>query len=291
MALARSRPSSNFPGRKFPPRLQLHRPRVGPFIATLILTISSPIFSAEPAKASATARLLLRAVGPTLSEYAVMHPLPDPKLTVYAESTPRDANEDWEQAPNVTELVRAAASAGAFPLRAGGLDAAYLGEFSPGVYSAHVRGTDGERGIVLVEVYNVTPTGSRLVNLSARADAAGGDDLLIAGFALAGDRARTVLIRAVGPGLKAYGVSNLLANPVLTLFAGPTPILINDDWGQAPNHAELAAAAEAAGAFPLSPQSHDAAALVTLMPGSYSAHVRGSAGGTGHVLVEVYAIP
>jgi hypothetical protein len=71
--------------------------------------------------------------------------------------------------------------------------------------------------------------------------------------------------------------------------AGGGELATNNDWGAGANSAEaLTAAATATGAFGLSPGSRDAAVLITLAPGAYTAHVSGGDGGTGVALIEVY---
>lgn len=123
---------------------------------------------------------------------------------------------------------------------------------------------------------------SRAVNLSCRTQLATGD-LLIPGFVVAGTGRKTVLIRAVGPGLAAFGVSGALADPRLRVFRGSTEIATNDDWSAA----AIGDAFARLGAFPLSAGSKDAAALLTLDAGeAYSVHVSGA--GAGTVLVELY---
>jgi hypothetical protein len=83
--------------------------------------------------------------------------------------------------------------------------------------------------------------------------------------------------------------AEVLANPRITLFAGQTAILENDDWGaQSGGLLEVAPVAAAAGAFPLETGSKDAALVATLNPGLYSVHMTGADGGTGVALVELY---
>ena len=101
----------------------------------------------------------------------------------------------------------------------------------------------------------------------------------------------TVLIRGVGETLGTFGVGNRIDNPSLALFQGSQIILRNDDWSDAPNVSAIAAAAATVGAFALPDGSLDAAMLVTLMPGSYTAQAIGIGGTTGDVLVEVYEVP
>ena len=98
-----------------------------------------------------------------------------------------------------------------------------------------------------------------------------------------------MLIRGIGPALSAFSVSGVLANPRLDLYRGATLMQSNDDWG---GTAALSNAFTQVGAFALSSgSSRDAALLVTLAPGSYTAQVSGVGGTTGVALVEVYEMP
>ena len=122
---------------------------------------------------------------------------------------------------------------------------------------------------------------STLANLSTRGRLLTHGDVLIAGFVVGGAGAKNLLIRAVGPALSAFGVAGALADPVLTLVAGDgTLVAENDDWsGPFP----------AVGAFPLPPGGKDAALLVSLPPGAYTALVRSADAVSGGVaLIEIY---
>jgi len=132
-----------------------------------------------------------------------------------------------------------------------------------------------------------------LVNLSTRARLAGYGDVIIAGFVIA-DRPRPVLVRAVGPTLTRFGVTEAHPDPRLSIKRNDgLPDISNDDWSNQGNAAMIEKAAARAGAFPLDPASLDAAKLAILPPGAYTVHVS-----TGRidvrnreVLVEVYRVP
>jgi hypothetical protein len=119
--------------------------------------------------------------------------------------------------------------------------------------------------------------------------------LLIAGFTLSGNVPRTVLIRGIGPGLTQFGVPNTLADPKLEVFRGTTLLHANDNWAAnttAAGTAELVAAFARTGAFALpNPASRDAALIVTLAPGNYTAQVSGVNDTTGVALIEIYELP
>jgi hypothetical protein len=86
--------------------------------------------------------------------------------------------------------------------------------------------------------------------------------------------------------ITAFGVPNTLPRPRLSLYRSDgTRVSQVSGWVDTP---ELQAAQRATGAFAFASGSADAALLVSLEPGSYTAHVDG---GTGETLVEVYRIP
>jgi hypothetical protein len=90
-----------------------------------------------------------------------------------------------------------------------------------------------------------------------------------------------------------------MADPKLELFNNATGAKINEnnDWATpvaplATSAAQLVSAFDIVAAFQLANAStKDAALLVTLAPGQYSARVSGADGGGGTVIVEVYEAP
>lgn len=134
---------------------------------------------------------------------------------------------------------------------------------------------------------------AKLLNISLRGRVGKGDDLLIGGFVIGGDRSpMQVLIRGVGPSLTRYGVTDPLLNPKLVLFdAKGVAFANNDNWGQAPDLSALREASTEVGAFPLIEGSNDAAMLVTLSPGIYTVHVISVDGSSGTALGEIYEVP
>ncbi len=235
-------------------------------------------------------RLLLRAVGPGLAAFGVPGTLTDPKLDLYQGPTLVVSNDNWSGNENVSFY---GARVGAFALpSATSKDAALISALSAGNYSAQIAGSDGTTGVALAEIYDAddayTDISTRFSNLSPRTRVGTGGDILIAGFALAGTTSKTVLLRAVGPALAAFGLTGTLADPVLEIYRDNVKIAANDDWG---GGAELQAAFAAVGAFVLPLAGKDAALKITLPAGSYSAQVRGANGTTGIALVEIYEVP
>jgi len=119
--------------------------------------------------------LLIRAVGPSLQPtFGITGFLADPALNVVTSAgAPVASNDDWGTpvggtAASATVLAAAAAQSGAFPLTPGSRDAALIGIFSPGNYTAVVTGNGGTTGLALIEVYDVTPpSGIQVVSIAA----------------------------------------------------------------------------------------------------------------------------
>jgi len=126
----------------------------------------------------------------------------------------------------------------------------------------------------------------RLINISSRGLVGPATGDLVAGFVVSGPDPKPILVRAVGPGLSAFGVSGVLAQPTIQLSDHTGAVIAtNSGWGGGSALAELFSQV---GAFALAPASADAALSLTLAPGAYTAQVGGSAGGSGVVLAEVY---
>lgn len=234
-------------------------------------------------------RVLVRAAGPALAAFAVPGTLADPSVAVIAGGgATAAANDNWSTADEA-----AFAALGAFAFPPGSRDAAVVAALAAGAYTTPVGAGAGGSGVVLLEVYDGEPANraASLVNASARAFVGTGDHVLIPGFAIAGTGEVRVLIRAVGPGLADFGVAGVLADPELTLFSGPQAIAASDNWGAAANAGDILAAARQVNAFALPAGSRDAALLISLRAGAYTARVGGVAGATGTALVEIYVVP
>ncbi len=133
------------------------------------------------------------------------------------------------------------------------------------------------------------PTGfgdARLADISTRGRVSA-DAPIILGFAVSGTSSQTMLLRAVGPSLARFGVDGVAARPLLRLFdANGNQLLENGGWTTS---AGVADATARTGAFAFDAGStDDAAAVVTLAPGSYSMHVLTRDGNAGVALAEIY---
>jgi hypothetical protein len=246
-------------------------------------------------------QILIRGVGPSLTQFGVTNPVTAPQLKLYNDKNAVIAtNAGWNNDPGIAAAGDAVA---AFKLNASSSDAALLVTLAPGLYTAQVQ--SGNTGTALMEVYDVgsadpNPT-KQLINISTRGYVGTDQDVLVAGFVVSGDAPKRILVRGVGPGITQFGVANVVSDPVLKLYdAHQAVIAQNNNWetpqSSGPNDtpataAQVTAADTSAGAFPLAAGSTDAAMIVTLNPGQYTAIVSGANGGTGNAIVEVYEVP
>lgn len=133
--------------------------------------------------------------------------------------------------------------------------------------------------------------GSQLGNVSTRALVQTGDNVVIGGFIVQGGQTKRVIIRAVGPGLTHYGVPNALADPTLELHDGTGALIAsNNNWATTIIGGIITASQvrdiQASGYAP--GNEFESAIIADLVPGNYTAIVRGVNNTTGVALVEVY---
>lgn len=228
---------------------------------------------------------LVRGVGPALAQFGVNGSLVNPLLKLFSGAGSQiGLNDDWGGG---SALADSFARVGAFSLAPTSRDAALLVPLVAGAYSAQV-GSDATTGVALVEVYDADDSSARFVNLSARNQVGTGDNILIVGFTISGNTAKTLLVRGIGPTLAQFGVGGVLVNPRLQMYKGNDLVAENDDWG---GGSTFVASFTQVGAFALPSTSRDAALLLLLQPGAYTAQVSGVANATGVALVEVYEMP
>lgn len=240
--------------------------------------------------------ILARGIGPTLATFGVSGAMSNPALFLFDGSGSPVLSPAGQQISNggwggLTVYSEAFARVGAFPLPLTSRDAAFVFGIPPGSYSTRITPLTGSAGVVLSEIYDAdaTPTGTRFINLSARARAGSGGDILIAGFSIAGSGPASLLIRAVGPTLRSFGVNGTLDDPRLSLFDSEAKLVaVNDDWG---GGERLTTTFSRVGAFGLPANSKDAGLAVELPPGSYTVQVSGTGSASGYVLIEVYEVP
>ena len=231
---------------------------------------------------TAPKHVLVRALGPSLTQFGIPNVLADPVLELHGPGAfVTITNDNWRDDPVQAALIQAT---GIPPTN--DQESAIQATLVPGAYTAQVMGKNNTEGVGLVEVYDLeSAVSSKLGNISTRALVGTGDNIVIAGFILgrqSGDD--RVIVRGLGPSLSVMGVSNVLANPTLQLRDSNGALLAaNNDWQ---DNAAQAAELTAAGLAPTN--NLESAMALTLPPGPYTAMLAGLNNGTGIGLVEVY---
>ena len=226
--------------------------------------------------------VVVRALGPSLSGFGLSNVLPDPVLTVHNSLGAVIAtNDDWQTDIGATFM----AQNGLAPTNPAE-SAALLQNLPPGTYTVVVTGKNSATGISLAEVYDIPQPGvnAQLTNVSGRSNVGTGDNVLISGFIIGDLDSSTVVVRALGPSLAAFGVSNPLSDPVLTIYDSKGSVIAtNDNWQSNNENARLV---RLNGLAP--PNALDSAIVLHLPAGKYTAVVSGANGATGNALLEFY---
>ncbi|MBK7660148.1 MAG: hypothetical protein IPJ28_13850 [Betaproteobacteria bacterium] len=224
--------------------------------------------------------VVVRARGPSLVPFGITNALANPMMQLFSGANVIATSDDWGTAANAAALT----TSGFAP--SSPLESAILTTLSPGAYTAVVSGVGGATGVGIIEVFEVDRPEVPLANISTRGQVLTGNDVMIGGFVIQGDTPQTVVIRARGPSLVPFGITNALMDPVLQLFNGATPIATNDDWQAQAVPADVATI-QASGFAPA--DTREAVIRITLPPGAYTAIVTGKNGGTGVGIIEAFA--
>jgi hypothetical protein len=229
---------------------------------------------------TASKQVVVRGLGPSLTQSGVSGVLADPTLQLFDGSGKTIfINDNWKE----TQQAGIQATGLAPPNDA---ESAMRIALQPGNYTAVLSGKNDTTGVGLVEVYDIeTAVSAELTNASTRGFVGTGDNRMIGGFITSGGNGRTqVVVRGLGPTLTQFGVSGALADPALTLVDDNGNIVgSNNNWKDT-QQAEI----QATGKAP--PNDLEAAILVTVPAGNYTAILEGNGGGTGIGLVDIYKL-
>ena len=228
------------------------------------------------------ARVLIRGIGSSLKtdNQPLKGRLLDPRIELRGDAGELIAeNDNWRSSPQAKEIQ---ATTLAPP---DDREAAVVLTLQPGAYTAVLRGAGDSQGIGLVEIYDLQGTAeSYLANLASRAFVATEDNIIIGGFIIAGGPPKRVLLRGIGSSL-AGSVPEELQDPTIELIDQNGATLgENDNWRSSKQALEI----EQTGAAPS--DDREAAIVVALGAGNYTALVQGKNKGTGNGVVEIYRL-
>ena len=229
---------------------------------------------------SSPENLVIRGIGPSLTDVGIPNALPDPILELHGPGAfATITNDNWRESQEA-----AIQATGLSPRN--DLESVIMVTLTPGAYTAVLKSNDGSSGVALVEVYDLgQDVASKLANLSTRAFVSTGDSAVIAGVMLSGNEMNDrIVLRGIGPSLAESGLAGVLQDPRLELRDSNGILLIaNNDW-QDDN--VQAAEITAAGLAPTN--RVEAAVAAELPPGLYTALLTGTNSGTGLGVIEVY---
>ncbi len=229
---------------------------------------------------SVAKKVIVRAIGPSLIGKGIAGALADPTLELRDQAGNLLAmNDDWKQTQRAEIEATTLAPAN-------DSESAIVRTLQPGNYTAIVAGKNASSGIGLVEVYDLDSLGKATFgNISTRGFVGAGDSAMIGGFIIGAGENPVVVVRAIGPSLTSVGIANPLLDPTIELHDGNGAVVgFNDNWRDTQSVPLKATT--------LAPtDDREAAIVVALLPGNYTAVVRGKSDTTGIALVEAYRIP
>jgi uncharacterized delta-60 repeat protein len=240
--------------------------------------------------AGSTKKIIVRAIGPSLAPFGITDALADPTLEIHDASNAIIAtNDNWEttQVGGIITADQVAEINASQLAPSNDLESAIIANLAPGSYTAVVSGAGDTVGTGVVDAYDLSAASpAKLANIATRGLIQPGDKLMIAGFIIQNGSVRAVA-RAIGPSLSAFGITNALADTTLQLRDQNGAIVVeNDDWKIRSDGSSQQAELEATGLQPTN--DLEAAFLITLPPGQYTAQVRGKPETTGIGVVQVY---
>jgi WD40 repeat protein len=232
-------------------------------------------------------RIVVRAIGPSLSAAGVPGVLNDPTLELYDSSgSSIAANDDWRV--NEADLKPYGMAPG------DDRESALVRRLSPGAYTAILRGKNGATGVGLIELYDLDGNATaNFGNISTRSFVGNNDNVTIAGVIISArpdfdykiPGSVKVVIRGIGPSLASAGVTNALQNPRLDLYnSNGFLVASNDNWQSGYSSSQI----QALGLAPK--DNREAAILNELGAGAYTVILKNADGATGVGLIEVYNI-
>ena len=226
--------------------------------------------------------VVLRGMGPSLVQSGVpaAEVLNDPVLELHGPNGSLiTTNDNWKDSPQRSRIE------GTVFQPSDDRESVILATLSPGAYTVILTGSGQTTGIGLVEIYDTDQAAdSALANISTRGFVQTGNNVMCGGFVLGGNsNPARIAIRGLGPSLAQYGLSDVLADPVLELHDSNGALVSNDNWTDDPvSAAELFANG-------LAPQdAHESGIFVSLPPGQYTVILAGKNGAVGIGLVEIY---
>ncbi len=234
-------------------------------------------------RGSVSKRLAVRAIGPSSGLGGAVA---DPILELHDSSGATIAtNDNWGDAANKQDVIDIGLAPGS--PKESVILTTVPSDTSAAAYTAVMRGVNNTTGLGVVEVYDLdSGPGSTLLNISTRGQVGTDPNALIGGFILGGTQSKQILVRAIGPSLTSFGVSNALADPTLELHDSQGALVdSNDDWMNSPQKTQI----QNSGLAPTN--AKESAIVQTLAAGAYTAVVHGANGGTGVGSVEVYQLP
>ena len=220
------------------------------------------------AQGTGSGSFVSRGLGPSL--IGVLDALQNPIITLFnARGDQIDFNNNWKQNPDRQEIIDVGLAPGS------PREAAIIDTLGSGIYTTVEQGANHSEGVALTEIFDLTDGALKISAIGTRAFVSTGSNVMVSGTIIAGSEPLPLLVRALGPSLTEVRLTDPLQDPILELHdPNGSAIASNDNWKDT-QQAEI----EATGLAPS--DDREAAMVITVLPGAYTAVVAGAEGTTG----------
>lgn len=258
-----------------------------------LVTASSFLHAGVIVSGTVNKKVVFMAKGPLLSNYGVSGVLADPYLEVYNSSGSLIySNDSWGAADSSISISQDIGKTG-ITSPSSSLEAGLTVSLSPGAYTAILKGTSSSSGSALVEAYELygEELDSKLLGISTRGSVTT-TSFLYAGIAVTGTNSKKVAFMGKGPLLSNYGVAGVLSDPYIEIYNSTGTLIYSNDshTSVTGTGAELISSYSSSEGITLPSSSLEAAIVVDLSPGNYSAILKGANGTSGIGLIEAYEV-
>ena len=229
------------------------------------------------AQGTGSGSFVSRGLGPSL--IGVSDALQDPIITLFnARGDQIDFNNNWKQNPHRQEIIDVGLAPGS------PREAAIIDTLGSGIYTLVEQGANHGEGVALPEIYDLADDELKISAAGTRAFVSTESDVLISGIIIIGSDPLPLLVRALGPSLADARLTDPLQDPTLELISGDGDIIASNDNWKDTQEAEI----EVTGLAPS--DDREAAIVITVDPGLYTAIVAGAGGTTGLGFVQFYSL-
>ena len=235
--------------------------------------------------------------GQTMSSQGVTNYVADPRLEIYKLTNGSwvlyKSNDNWGDTSSAESISTVSGNTG-ITLPVSSMESAIVLNLEPGNYSAILKSNSAAVQEALVEAYEISSLNeiSRFLGISTRCGVSS-SNTVYGSIAITGTENKTVAFMGKGETMSSQGVSNYVTDPRLDIYKltnGSWALYkSNDNWGDASSAESISTVSGKVG-ITLPVSATEAAIVLSLEPGNYSAMLKSNSNSVQEAIVEAYEV-